>query len=162
MPSAPAEFRRGARPDLRIALQPHPRLPWLLVPGGMPLQVLIDAEPVRVPNTRPWFLGVASQRGVLLPVIDLAGWAGLDGPPGQRRHLVALGAGAHACAVPCHIAPTLLVVADAIPESTGDDEGALEAFLGQRVHASQGIARDFDAPGWFIAAARQIPGDASG
>lgn len=160
MTTGPAAQPRGALAHLQLALQPHPGLPWLLAPAGVTLQVLTDAEPVRVPNTRAWFLGVASQRGLLLPVIDLAEWAGLRTPHGQRRHIVSIGSGPHAFAVPCHTPPALLATADAAPW-TGDD-GPLSAFLGRHFTSPHGNAREFDVARWLTSVAHEIPGAAIG
>lgn len=143
----------------RIAFQAHPQLPWLLVPEGVPMQVLIDAVPVRVPNTRSWFKGVVSQRGNLLPVFDLADWAGLSASDAKPL-IVSAGVGASACAIVCAATPTLLFAErEATPAAT---VAALEPFLG-RAHASaQGIAREFDLQRWLAAAAQDITGGASG
>lgn len=151
-PTAPA-----AAP--RIAFQAHPQLPWLLMPEGVPMQVLIDAVPVRVPNTRAWFKGVVSQRGNLLPVFDLADWAGLPAYDAKPQ-IVSAGTGTTACAIVCAATPTLLFAGrETTPAAT---VAALEPFLG-RAHASaQGIVREFDLQGWLAAAAQDITGDTAG
>lgn len=149
----------GSAP-LRIAFHPHRELPWLLVPEGVPLQVLIDASPVRVPNTRAWFRGMVSQRGNLLPVFDLAGWAGLPADADTRPQIVAIGTGTLACAVLCDTAPTLIRPGDEI--DAADDIGALSSFLGRRYACAQGSAREFDFRRWLTATAQRISGDASG
>lgn len=159
MPTGPAAESRGTPPGQRIALQPHPGLPWLLPPAGMAVQVLIDAVIVRVPNTRPWFLGVTNERGQLLPVFDLVGWSALPVTEG-RRHIVVIGTGATALAVPCHVAPTLLAIDRELPSAPA--EGVLAPFLGRCFHTPHGVAREFDVAGWSAAAALQIPGAAGG
>ncbi|NKN32859.1 chemotaxis protein CheW [Marichromatium bheemlicum] len=51
----------------------------------------VPVEITRVPGTHPWFLGVANNRGTLLPISDLAvltqgGQSGAHhAPPGRRR-----------------------------------------------------------------------------
>lgn len=150
----------GGSATLRIAFRPHRDLPWLLAPEGVPLQVLIDASPVRVPNTRAWFRGMVSQRGNLLPVFDLAGWAGLPAETGARPQTVAIGVGALACAVLCDTAPTLIAPGDEIAAT--DEGGALSGFLGRGYASAQGSAREFDFRRWLTAAAQQISGGASG
>lgn len=143
----------------RIAFQAHPQLPWLLLPEGVPMQVLIDALPVRVPNTRDWFKGVVSQRGNLLPVFDLAGWAGLSAADAKPQ-IVSAGVGASACAIVCAATPTLLYAGrEATPATT---VAALEPFLGRAHVSTQGIAREFDLQRWLAAAAQDITGGASG
>lgn len=144
----------------RIAFRPHPQLPWLLAPQGIPLQVLIDAAPVRVPNTRPWFRGVVSQRGNLLPVFDLAGWSGLDDDD-AKTHTVSVGVGAQACAILCASAPTLLLTG-ARTSAVDGESTALGPYLGESYVSAQGIAREFDLAGWLAAAAQDISGGASG
>jgi chemotaxis signal transduction protein len=141
----------------RIAFRPHRQLPWLLLPEGMPLQVLIEAAPVRVPNTRSWFHGVVSQRGNLLPVFDLAGWAELPEQDDVSPQIVAIGLGAQACAMRCATAPTLLSV-DA-EDSTSTEDGALSPFLGRSYTSALGRAREFDIQRWLATAAQQISGN---
>ena len=159
MPIGPADASRGTPSGQRIAIQPHPGLPWLLPPAGVAVQVLIDAVTVRVPNTRPWFLGVTNERGLLLPVFDLAAWCALPVPEG-RRQVVAIGTGATALAVPCHVAPMLLAIEE--EHLSVPDHGALAAFLGRCFHTPHGVASEFDATAWSAAAATQIPGAADG
>lgn len=143
----------------RIAFQAHPQLPWLLVPEGVPMQVLIDAVPVRVPNTRAWFKGVVSQRGNLLPVFDLADWAGLPANDAKPQ-IVSANVGASACAIVCAAAPTLLFAErEAKPAVTA---AALEPFLGRAYASAQGVVREFDLQRWLAAAAQDITGGASG
>lgn len=143
----------------RIGFRPHPSLPWLLAPPGVPLQVLIEAAPVRVPNTPAWFRGVVSQRGNLLPVFDLARWAGLDDTGMDRPQVVSVGVGAQACAILCAIAPSLIaIVEEAAPPET---EGSLSPFLGRSYTTSRGMASEFDVARWLTAAASNITGGAA-
>jgi CheW-like domain len=143
----------------RIAFRPHRQLPWLLLPEGVPLQVLIEAAPVRVPNTRPWFQGVVSQRGNLLPVFDLAAWAGLPQELDTRRQVIAIGLGAQACAMLCAAAPTLLAIG--AEDSASTEDGSLSPFLGLGYTSALGKAREFDIQRWLATAARQISGNAA-
>jgi len=150
----------GSAANARIALRAHRDLPWLLMPQGVPLQILIDATPVRVPNTRSWFRGVVSQRGNLLPVFDLAGWAGLETDEQTRPLVVAIGAGQLSCAVIADFSPMLIVPEEATTQA--NDDGALSGFLGQGYACAQGDAREFDFRRWLTAAAQQINDVASG
>jgi hypothetical protein len=130
------------------------------MPQGIPVQVLIEAAPVRVPNTRPWFRGVVSQRGNLLPVLDLAGWAGLDDND-AKPHIVSVGVGAQACAIVCASAPTLVLTGARTTAADGES-AALGPYLGDTYASAQGIAREFDLPRWLAAAAQDISGGVSG
>lgn len=142
----------------RIAFRAHPVLPWLVLPEGLPMQVLIDAAPVRVPNTHPWFLGVVSQRGVLLPVFDLAAWAGLGHDPATRTQIVSIGNGADACAMRSSGMPILLALAPATSPaaSAGTDHGPLDAYLDDRFDSASGPARRFDIARWLAVEAPKI------
>ncbi|MEJ6023928.1 chemotaxis protein CheW [Ramlibacter sp. PS4R-6] len=56
----------------------------------------------RLPNVPSWLLGIANLHGMLVPVFDLAGWAGLAGAapePALRRMLLVLAHGADAAGV---------------------------------------------------------------
>jgi hypothetical protein len=150
----------------RIAFRAHPRLPWMLVPDGIPMQVLIDVVPVRVPNTRTWFRGVVSQRGNLLPVFDLGGWAGLA-PIDAKTLIVAVGVGATACAVVCAATPTLLVPGAPLREDDADANAmtsiaAFAPYLGPACASVEGSVREFDFQRWLATAAQDISSAASG
>jgi twitching motility protein PilI len=55
-------------------------------------EVVTMPDVVRVPLTRPWYLGVANIRGNLFSVIDFAKFLGRDGPPvGGQARLVLFG-----------------------------------------------------------------------
>jgi chemotaxis signal transduction protein len=138
----------------RIALRPHLALPWLVLPEGLPLQMLMDALPVRVPNTRPWFHGVLSQRGNLLPVFDLGHWAGLAPIDRRQAQLVAVGQGAQACALLCATAPNLVT-------TNGDswelpDAGTLTPYLGKATASGYGPVYEFDAYRWLTDASQHV------
>lgn len=138
----------------KIAFRAHPDLPWLVLPDGLPMQVVIDATPVRVPNTQAWFLGVVSQRGVLLPVFDLAAWAGLHHAPSARLQIAAIGHGSSACAMRCSGMPTLLsLTSDARSTTTGSP---LDAYLDGAFDSTSGAARGFDVVRWLGVEAPKI------
>jgi hypothetical protein len=142
----------------RIAFRAHPRLPWMLVPDGIPMQVLIDVVPVRVPNTRAWFRGMVSQRGNLLPVFDLAAWAGLESN-NAKTLIVAVGVGATACAVVCAATPTLLVPGTPLQRDDADAMTSIAAFapyLGPACASVEGSVREFDFQRWLATAAQDI------
>jgi chemotaxis signal transduction protein len=143
---------RAAAP--RIAFRPHRQWPWMLLPEGMPLQILMEASAVRVPNTRSWFLGVVSQRGNLLPVFDLANWAELPVTADANPKVVAIGLGTQACGMLCVDAPTLLSVGT--EDFTLAEDGALSPFLGRGYTSALGRAREFDIQRWLATAAQQI------
>lgn len=150
----------------RIAFRAHPRLPWMLVPDGIPMQVLIDVVPVRVPNTRAWFRGMVSQRGNLLPVFDLAVWAGLESNDAKTL-IVAVGVGASACAIVCAVAPTLLVPRSPLGRGDADTTDtakttALAPYLGPAFDSVEGSVREFDFRRWLATAAQDISSTASG
>lgn len=138
----------------RIALRPHLALPWLVLPEGLPLQMLMDVVPVRVPNTRPWFHGVLSQRGNLLPVFDLGHWAGLAPIDRRQAHLVAVGQGAHACALLCTAAPSLVTTNGDSQEPV--DAGTLAPYLGAATASSFGPVFEFDAYRWLADASQHV------
>jgi chemotaxis signal transduction protein len=142
----------------RIALRPHLALPWLVLPEGLPLQMLMDALPVRVPNTRPWFHGVLSQRGNLLPVFDLGHWAGLAPTDRRQAHFVAIGQGANACALLCASAPGLVTTTGDSPEQS--DAGTLAPYLGTATASSYGPVYEFDAYRWLADASQHVASSA--
>jgi hypothetical protein len=138
----------------RIAFRPHHALPWMILPQGMALQVLIDAAPVAVPNTRPWFRGVISQGGNLVPVFDIAEWAGCARDPSTSTQIVSIGQGANACAVLCCETPTLLRVGEPVGDAA--TAGALAPFAAHAYDSALGKAHELDIQRWLAAAAAQV------
>ena len=53
----------------------------------------------RLPNVPPWFLGIANLHGALVPVFDLARWAGVESQSTARRMLLVLAHGADAAGI---------------------------------------------------------------
>jgi len=53
----------------------------------------------RLPNTPGWFMGVANLHGLLVPVFDLAAFAGVDHSRDARRMLLVLSHGADAAGI---------------------------------------------------------------
>lgn len=155
--TSPAEASRVTVP--RIAFRAHQALPWLLLPHGIPAQLLMDATPVRVPNTRPWFQGMVSQRGNLLPVFDLGHWAGLPEQTGVRPYVVAIGIGAQSCAMHCIVPPTLLLLGQQTRSDIADD-GTLSPYLHLSFDSPSGMAREFDIQRWLAVAAQQFSSNA--
>lgn len=62
----------------------------LLLPEGVVGEVFDDLPLCRLPNTRDWLVGMASQRGNVVPVFDLARVFGLslDQSPKQRKYFL--------------------------------------------------------------------------
>ena len=53
----------------------------------------------RLPNVPSWFLGIANLHGALVPVFDLARWAGVEPQSTARRMLLVLAHGADAAGI---------------------------------------------------------------
>jgi len=151
----------------RIGLRPHPALPWLVLPDGVPAQVLDDTALVKVPNVRPWFRGVVSQRGNLLPVFDLAEWGGRGKTINDGRRppiMVMVGTGAEVFALMSTDLPSL-VRAEHIESPSDDtqDLGPLADYLGipWRIApgtTDTGYAYPFDLRRWLHDIAPRITG----
>ena len=59
---------------------------YFLTPLEQIAEVLeLPGEVTRVPGTKPWLLGVANNRGTLLPIYDLAALIGGTAPQSRRR-----------------------------------------------------------------------------
>lgn len=152
---AAAASAAAAPPTLRIALRPHDALPWLLMPQGVALEVLIDASAVRVPNTNDWFHGVVSQRGNLLPIFDLATWAGLHVEPDRPRQVIVVGLPSRMFGLMSDATPALVQLQGMDGKQAGYT-GALSPYL-TFVHADgREEAYEFDASTWLAHVSQQI------
>jgi twitching motility protein PilI len=56
---------------------------WMAAPRDDVLEVIVPPPVTRVPNARPWMLGIANVRGNLLTVLDLRQFLGL--PPAETQ-----------------------------------------------------------------------------
>lgn len=165
-PAAPHAVASDATAVPRIGMRPHPALPWLLLSDGLPAQVLSETSLVKVPNTRPWLRGVVSQRGNLLPVFDLAEWAGHGRTTTEDNRspiVVAIGVGADAFALLSHRAPGLVRITqgDAAAIESDHDHGPLSDYLGRALRVASGVtdtghAYPFDARRWLGDIAQHI------
>ncbi len=145
----------AAAPTLRIALRPHDALPWLLLPQGVALEILIDASAVRVPNANDWFHGVVSQRGNLLPIFDLATWAGLHPDPDRPRRVIVVGLPSRMFGLMSDASPALLQLQGTGGKRAGYT-GALSPYLTFAHADGREEAYEFDASTWLAHVSQQI------
>lgn len=61
---------------------------WLTIPKDDVREVINPPRVTRVPNAKPWLVGIANVRGELLPVIDLRVFLGLPAGEGLRSRRV--------------------------------------------------------------------------
>ena len=101
---------------------------------------LVDRPAVcRLPNTQPWFDGVTSVRGSMIPVFDLHVLFSIEPPEGKRR-LVVVGQNETAAAFWVDDFPRLLVLRD---EDQVTSEPPLPSLI--RAHAKQFYQKDEQA-----------------
>lgn len=156
IPAAAAAASAAATPPaLRIALRSHDALPWLLLPQGVTLEIMIDASAVRVPNTNDWFHGVVSQRGNLLPIFDLATWAGLHVEPDRPRQVIVVGLPSRVFGLMSDTTPALLQLQGMDGKRAGY-AGALSPYLTFAHAHGREEAYEFDAATWLAHVSQQI------
>ncbi len=148
------DFQRRLADRLQAAPARGGQAAWLAVEaaGGRYLIALTQAgeifpavEPLVVPHTQPWFLGVASLRGDLYGVVDLAGLLtdnpeGLPRPrvSGREAQLVTLHP---ALGVPCALRVDRLAglrSPEHLPAATSPDGGVHAPALGLLHHEACG------------------------
>ncbi len=139
----------------RIALRPHDALPWLLLPQGVSLEILIDASAARVPNTNAWFHGVVSQRGNLLPIFDLSMWANLQAADDRPRQIIVVDLGPRLFGVLSHTIPALLHI-EGKGSRRAEYIGPLSPYLSLAQSAGDEDAYEFDAPAWLSRVSQEI------
>ena len=135
-------FDLGAAPDDDHDLQVHTVLIGnigLVLPKHE-VSELIDRPAVcGLPNTLPWFEGVTSVRGSMIPVFDLHLLFSIEPPPGKRR-LIVVGQNETAAAFWVDDFPRLLVLRD---EDETTSEPPLPSLL--RAHARGFYLKDEQA-----------------
>jgi len=137
----------------RIGFRVHARLPWLVLPPGMPAQQAIDPQLAPVPNVVPWLRGVLNLRGNLVPVFDLGLWQGMDAQPADAAVLV-LAPGAESVAVQCCQAPELILVG-ALGASAEDDP--MSTWSSGRYTSERGLVYEFHPQTWLRRVGRNVP-----
>lgn len=160
VPDAPA-----APQTSRIVLRVHPEMPLLAFPEGVALEVLADPVSIRIPNTRRWFDGAVGLRGNLLPILDLAAWAGHRTDPGKRR-LLAVSSSKTPFALVSGDIPQLLAIASdgaqSVEASAARPADALAAYLGAAHATRLGTVHEFDLHAWVAEVRRDLAGGVSG
>lgn len=157
-----------AVPDTpRIVVRMHPDMPLLAFPEGVALEVLADPVSIRIPNTRPWFDGAVGLRGNLLPLFDIALWAGHRPATGQRRLLAVSSSRTPFALVSAEI-PQLLTIAPDTTHATHTAEIAAAApaqtlapYLGAAHRTALGTVHDFDMQAWVAELRRDLAGTTS-
>lgn len=99
----------------------------VLLPPATVAQLMRSARVSPVPNAPAWFAGIVNRRGHLVPVFDLAHYFELA-PPAQRNHVVVVGDGATAFALPVTREPRILPP-DIAAGSGADAPAVLAPFL---------------------------------
>ncbi len=147
-------FDLGAAVDDDHDLQVHTVLIGnigLVLPKHEVSELIERPAVCRLPNTLPWFDGVISVRGSMIPVFDLHVLFELEPPAGKRR-LIVVGQNETAAAFWVDDFPRLLVLLD---EDVTTTEPALPALI--REHARQFYLKDehawveWDAQAFFTA-----------
>ena len=147
-------FDLGAAVDDDHDLQVHPVLIGnigLVLPKYEVSELIERPAVCRLPNTLPWFDGVISVRGSMIPVFDLHVLFELEPPAGKRR-LIVVGQNETAAAFWVDDFPRLLVLLD---EDATTTEPPLPSLI--REHARQFYLKDeqawveWDAQAFFTA-----------
>ncbi len=156
-----------AVPDTpRIVVRMHPDMPLLAFPEGVALEVLADPVSIRIPNTRPWFDGAVGLRGNLLPLFDIALWAGHRPVTGPRRLLAVSSSRTPFALVSAEI-PQLLTIAPNTPDATPATHAAaapaqrLAPYLGAAHPTALGSVHDFEMQAWVAELRRDLAGATS-
>lgn len=154
--AATAAASAAATPSApRIALRPHDALPWLLLPQGVALEILIDANAVRVPNTNAWFHGVVSQRGNLLPIFDISLWAGQHPTSDRQRQIVVVGLESRLFGLLSDSTPALLHTGDT-GGRRAEYTGPLSPYLTLAHSDGREEAYEFDAAAWLSRVSQDV------
>jgi chemotaxis signal transduction protein len=140
--------------DVRVAWRVHPALPWLVARQGTPTQLVIDAPSTPVPNTRPWFCGVLSLGGTLVPVFDLALWLGHPATPMRRSRVLVLDPVEAPAALLCAEEPHVLQVKPRA--AAGEIDARLQPFVTASYISGENEALEFDHAKWFTTVGAQL------
>lgn len=153
-----------ARPTLAlqqaVGLRLAPGMPWLVAPTGAVCKYINHPMLAALPNVQPWFVGVYSEEGVLVPVFDLIGWstaASKGSAAGGGMTLISDGA-LHLGLI-CPEPPVVLSVMldQAGPELPEGVPESLADFLGMEgLHTDLGAAFSFDPFAWLKQIANSV------
>ncbi len=128
----------------------------LVLPKSEVSELIERPAVCRLPNTLPWFDGVISVRGSMIPVFDLHELFAIEAPAGKRR-LIVVGQNETAAAFWVDDFPRLLVLAD---EDSTATEPPLPALV--REHARSFYLKheqawvEWDAQAFFTALGEKL------
>ena len=91
----------------------------------------------RLPNTRPWFLGIVNLRGALVPLYDLAAFLELPAPPEGERMMLVVGDGDEGAATIIDAPPTHVSVSD---ELRADELPSLDPLIERHARVAYRLA----------------------
>ena len=110
----------------------------------------------RLPNTEPWFDGVISVRGSMIPVFDLHVLFDIEPPEGKRR-LIVIGQNETAGAFWVDNFPQLLVLTDEDTTSTEPPLPALMSATAKTFYLKEGQAWvEWDVQAFFTALGAEL------
>lgn len=142
----------------RIGVRLHASWPRLLLPAPALVQLAIEPAVAPIPNCATWLRGALGQRGAILPVLDIAAWAGEALADLQRAPIVMVDSGPRAFALVCAAAPEVLEarpLAGSVPAIEGLPEG-LYPYLDEALSDGDHVLASFAVHRWITAAAPSL------
>jgi len=142
----------------RIGVLLHARWPRLLLPASALVQLAIEPAVAPIPNCAAWLRGALGQRGAILPVFDVAAWAGEALADLQRAPIVMVDSGPRAFALVCAAAPEVLEArpqAGHGPAIEGLPE-CLHPYLDDALSTGDHVLASFAVHRWITASAPSL------
>jgi len=137
----------------RIGVQLHAAWPMVLMPADALVQVATQPAIALIPNCANWLRGVLGRRGDIVPVFDVAAWAG-DPPRGiADLRIIVIDTGSRAFALTCAATPEVL---DVQPAADGHRDGfppSLHPYLSSALSIGDSMFVSFEARRWLADAA---------
>jgi chemotaxis signal transduction protein len=140
----------------RISVLLHAAWPRLLLPASVLVQVAIEPAVAPIPNCATWLRGALGQRGAILPVFDVAAWAGETLADLRHSPVVIVDSGPRAFALVCAATPEVIEARASTAPATDGLPASLHPFLDAALSAGDRILASFEVRRWIADSAPSL------
>lgn len=157
MADAPASLP-GSPTRTRISVLLHARWPRLVLPASVLVQLAIEPAVAPIPNCAAWLRGALGQRGAILPVFDVAAWAGEALADLERAPIVVVDSGPRAFALVCAAAPEVMEARPPAAHASAIEglPECLNPYFDEALSAGDHVLASFAVHRWITASAPSL------
>jgi len=145
--------REQVRQTPRVAVQLHRSWSMLLLPADALVQVAVEPSVAPIPNCAAWFPGVLGRRGTIVPIFDVATWAGERQVDIGSTQFIVVDAGPRSFALLCSAAPEVVEAEQRAGTRLEGLPERLHPYLPGAMNTRETFLATFDVRRWIADAA---------